>query len=151
MIPSETILRAQRFDQLMREREQEFPNESYETRFQRVYNSKLGGELLAQMHHVGQHSDADAATSSNASSIPPVNGFKTSAEARQAFIAEFDKLHKNLSYDAAWNTAAGTSPSKEAYIAWKVLAKKEKNLPAVIVRTPASGQLPADHATKFRD
>jgi len=50
MDSSETILRAQKFDQLMREREQEYANESPDARFTAVWNSPAGQMLVGQMH-----------------------------------------------------------------------------------------------------
>lgn len=141
--------RGARFQSLMSNRQQEFPNESYEDRFSSITHSKEGQRLFAQMHRpeIANQSSipAENANRANVGDSP----YRTSEQARQAFLAEVEKLvNKGLDRDTAWATAAHHEPGASAWKFWKIAAQKEKNLPTVHRMPPPT---PAAAHSEFAD
>ena len=122
--------RQAKFQSLVKEREQELPNESYEDRFNAVADTQEGQQLLNQMHR-------PTTAEENQSDKPPVPAtagvglYRTKEEARSAFKQAVEELLKRgLTRDQAWSTAAHTT-GKDAYLSWKTLAAAE--LPEKII------------------
>lgn len=133
----------QKFQSLMNEREQEFPDEAYDARFVAVATSDKGQQLLTQMarpesaeENLGNQFSDQAEKAPLSAAGSGFGGFKSKEEAKQTFMAHVEELQgKGLNRNVAWSTAAATEPGKSAYLAWKTLAAAER---PEIVRTPPS-------------